>query len=345
MNTEGKHSAKVHLFAVQEERGPRKPKLKQQQHQQQTSLTNCSTPEMGTAPSELPRDYKRPSSTTAYFYLPPVAEAILWPHTRYAGSALGLHESLVFIRKALVPCVSPGLQSIVGHCSFRAPSSSFLPPRPPPHLCLPPLKLHTSAFSTVRPNPHQFANSNQLREEIGVQVLGWLVRQARTSPFLTPLLHNDLLLLLTRAWPQLLLLHAAYWPLDLLLLLQNETKPDMYKSEEADQVSAALRMCRQYSLDSTELMLLSAVILLRSQPGLSTEGMLLISALQERAQATLGSHTASVCPSDPLRPSNLLLLVASLHCLPQQVVTNILIPSLASPQAASFVIATFLSTS
>uniref|UniRef100_A0A0P4WG94 NR LBD domain-containing protein n=1 Tax=Scylla olivacea TaxID=85551 RepID=A0A0P4WG94_SCYOL len=233
----------------------------------------------------------------------------------------------------------------------------FLPPRPPPHLCLPPLKLHTSAFSTVRPNPHQFANSNQLREEIGVQVLGWLVRQARTSPFLTPLLHNDLLLLLTRAWPQLLLLHAAYWPLDLLLLLQNETKvdlkvsnndgilPDMYKSEEAGQVSAALRMCRQYSLDSTELMLLSAVILLRSQPGLSTEGMLLISALQERAQATLGSHTASVCPSDPLRPSNLLLLVASLHCLPQQVVTNILIPSLASPQAASFVIATFLSTS
>ncbi|MPC83913.1 hypothetical protein E2C01_078634 [Portunus trituberculatus] len=41
--------------------------------------------------------------------------------------------------------------------------------------------------------------------------------------------------------------------------------PDMYKSEETGQVSAALRMCRQYSLDSTELMLLSAVILLRSR--------------------------------------------------------------------------------
>ncbi|MPC36757.1 hypothetical protein E2C01_030225 [Portunus trituberculatus] len=38
---------------VQEERGPRKPKLKQQHHQQQTSLTNCSTPELGTVPSEL----------------------------------------------------------------------------------------------------------------------------------------------------------------------------------------------------------------------------------------------------------------------------------------------------
>lgn len=84
---------------------------------------------------------------------------------------------------------------------------------------------------------------------------------------------------------------------------------------------------------------------LLTEPGLSPEGMLLISALQERAQATLSSHTASVCPSDPLRPSNLLLLVASLHCLPQQVVTNILIPGLASPQAASFVVATFLSTS
>lgn len=66
-----------------------------------------------------------------------------------------------------------------------------------------------------------------LREEIGVQVLGWLVRQARTSPFLTPLPPHDLLLLLTRAWPQLLLLHAAYWPLDLLLLLQNELKVEL----------------------------------------------------------------------------------------------------------------------
>lgn len=67
---------------------------------------------------------------------------------------------------------------------------------------------------------------DHLREEIGVQVLGWLVRQARTSPFLSPLPPHDLLLLLTRAWPQLLLLHAAYWPLDLLLLLQNEIKVD-----------------------------------------------------------------------------------------------------------------------
>lgn len=60
-----------------------------------------------------------------------------------------------------------------------------------------------------------------------MQVLGWLVRQTRTSPFLTPLPLHDLLLLLTRAWPQLLLLHAAYWPLDLLMLLQNELKVDL----------------------------------------------------------------------------------------------------------------------
>ena len=72
-----------------------------------------------------------------------------------------------------------------------------------------------------------YSSLDQLREEIGVQVLGWLVRQARTSPFLTPLPPYDLLLLLTRAWPQLLLLHAAYWPLDLLLLLQNEVKVDL----------------------------------------------------------------------------------------------------------------------
>nr|XP_053640558.1 uncharacterized protein LOC128694453 isoform X2 [Cherax quadricarinatus]XP_053640559.1 uncharacterized protein LOC128694453 isoform X2 [Cherax quadricarinatus] len=235
------------------------------------------------------------------------------------------------------------------------PMAPTMMPLPQPHL--PPLGLHTSAFSAVRPNLHDcvrpnlhnYGNSGRLREEVGVQVLGWVVRQARASPFLTPLLASDLLLLLTRAWPQLLLLHAAYWPLDLLLLMQNELIVDleagMFKNEEAGQVAAALRLCRQYSLDSTELLLLSAVILLRSQPGLSSEGRVLMSLLHERAQATLQSHAATSFPGDPLRPSNLLLLVASLHRLPQQVVTQALIPSLASPHAASLIIATFLTSS
>nr|XP_045624214.1 uncharacterized protein LOC123774130 [Procambarus clarkii] len=159
---------------------------------------------------------------------------------------------------------------------------------------------------------------------------------------------SDLLLLLTRAWPQLLLLHAAYWPLDLLLLLhadhKNPVEVNMFKLDEAGQVTGALRVCRQHTLDSTELMLLSAVMLLRSQPGLSSEGVLLMPILQERAQATLHTHTATTCPGDPLRPSNLLLLVASLHRLPPHVVIQALIPSLAGPQAASFIIATFLTS-
>ncbi|KAK7080351.1 hypothetical protein SK128_017301 [Halocaridina rubra] len=109
-----------------------------------------------------------------------------------------------------------------------------------------------------------------LKEEVTVQVLGWAVRQARTSPFLCAMPTHDLLLLLTRAWPQLVLLQAAYWPIDILLLLQNEAKLDLditnstiFANEDVRQVDATLRMCRQYSLDSTELMLLSAVILLR----------------------------------------------------------------------------------
>ncbi|XP_037796314.1 uncharacterized protein LOC119591631 [Penaeus monodon] len=157
----------------------------------------------------------------------------------------------------------------------------------------------------------------------------------------------DLLLLLTRAWPQLLLLHAAYWPLDLLLLLQHDAKSDLEISnllerDDNGQVAAALRMCRQYALDSTELHLLSAVILLRSQPGLSSEGVVMMTVLQERAQATLQNHSVASFPGDPLRPSNLLLLVASLHRLPLQTVTRALVPALASPHAAPLVIATLL---
>ncbi|XP_050722576.1 photoreceptor-specific nuclear receptor-like isoform X2 [Eriocheir sinensis] len=371
-------SVNMNTEAVQEERGPRKPKLKQHHHQHQTSLPDCPTPEMRTGPADFgrapppppPPPPPQPPSLQSHIPIscpPPLLPSAFHPSSKLvSGPILSLLDVPPVLANQWCSSEKPwSLASLLASnplfTTTLAPHPPLLPPRPPPpppsHPRLPPpLKLHTSAFSAVRPNAHQFASSGHLREEIGTQVLGWLVRQARTSPFLTPLPPHDLLLLLTRAWPQLLLLHAAYWPLDLLLLLQNELKvelkvtnnegilPSMSKSEEAGQVVAALRMCRQYCLDSTELLLLSAVILLRSQPGLSTDGMLLISALQERAQATLGSHTASVCPSDPLRPSNLLLLVASLHCLPQQVVTNVLMPSLSSPQTASLVIATFLST-
>ncbi|KAG7176922.1 Nuclear receptor subfamily 2 group E member 1-like 1, partial [Homarus americanus] len=325
---------------VQEERGPRKPKLKQQQ--QQTTLTDCPTPNVGGSPTGCgggaPNPTRGPPPLFSPFSLKVTPTKIPGAHLPTPvdlppslARHLGLPENPLSLASFLASSPfftsSPTLVSPPPP-SLLTPPTPTLPPiippiLPPPHPHPPPFGLHTSAFSAVRPNLQDYGNSGRLREEVGVQVLGWVVRQARISPFLTPLAPYDLLLLLTRAWPQLLLLHAAYWPLDLLLLLQNGPKVDLevttglFKSDEVGQVAAILRMCRQYSLDSSELLLLSAVILLRSQPGLSSEGTVLMSVLHERAQATLQTHTATAFPGDPLRPSNLLLLVASLHRLPQ----------------------------
>ncbi|XP_071539037.1 uncharacterized protein [Panulirus ornatus] len=272
--------------AVQEERGPRKPKLKPQQQQlqqqQQTTTTlDCPRsdvgrnlhegvpPAAGGPPPLLSPLSLHCSSRLADAHTTTLSRDFPPAFTRH----LGLPEkpwSLAAFLASTHTLLSPSPPTLL------APPTHTLPPMvppllPPSHPQLPPIGLHTSAFTAVRPALQEWGSSGRLREEVGVQVLGWAVRQSRGSPFLTPMLPHDLLLLLTRAWPQLLLLHAAYWPLDLLLLLQNEPKIDLEismdisKGDEAGQVAAALRMCRQYSLDSTELLLLSAVILLRSR--------------------------------------------------------------------------------
>ncbi|KAK3850636.1 hypothetical protein Pcinc_042669 [Petrolisthes cinctipes] len=204
-----------------------------------------------------------------------------------------------------------------------------------------------------------------LREDVCVQLLVWVVKQCRSSPYLSPLSTNDLLLLLTRAWPQLLLLHAACCP---STLIQKHSEVDDDDDEDDDvkpytegvgisvkreqeknkwcDVKAALRTFKEHSLDTTELLLLSAVIILRIQPGLSLEGHILMTALQERAQSCLHSHSSTVCPPDPLRASNLLLLVALLHHVPRPLLIHALTPSLvdAPVHTLPFLIATLLTT-
>ncbi|XP_064083961.1 uncharacterized protein LOC135199735 [Macrobrachium nipponense] len=270
-----------------------------------------------------------------------------WPLTSFFGS------SPFFPSKAPLLAAPPGPSLPATTPLLPHVLTPIVPPFIQAHTTPLVLDLQQSAFSTVRPNLQLCTNTCRLREEMGVQILGWAVKFTKSSPLLSPMPINDLLLLLTRAWPQLLLLHAAYWHQDVLLLFQqdplkldlNIMKTHVLESDESRQVASALRMCRQYSLDSTELLLLSAVILLRLQPGLSTEGTLLISALHERAQAILQRHAETTFPCDPLRPSNLLLLVASLHRIPQHVVTRALIPPLCSPNTAPLLIATLLSSS
>ncbi|XP_069998970.1 nuclear receptor subfamily 2 group E member 1 [Penaeus vannamei] len=352
--------------AVQEERGPRKPKVKTASSGHSPSSGDSRSPgECGVPPQPPPLAMPAsllpppppmiPASkmsaalppTSAPCGIPPsLARHLGLPENPWSLATLLTSNTFLASTPTLAPISAPPPTLLPQPTPTLTPAiPALLPPPLPP---LPPLNLHTpSAFSAVRPSLHDKGASGRIREEVGVQVLGWVVRQVRASPFLTPMPPYDLLLLLTRAWPQLLLLHAAYWPLDLLLLLQQEAKSDLeisnlVESDDNGQVAAALRMCRQYALDSTELHLLSAVILLRSQPGLSSEGMVMMTVLHERAQATLQNHAVASFPGDPLRSSNLLLLVASLHRLPLQTVTRALVPALSSPHAAPLVIATLL---
>ncbi|XP_068223219.1 nuclear receptor subfamily 2 group E member 1-like [Palaemon carinicauda] len=370
--------------AVQEERGPRKPKIREQSANEKpaSSASKMETPHrtglvpipkppppLQRGPPPLQPLYKHPADINDA-----IPNSLLcdleqsrarhsrladahWPLTSFLGGNPFFPSKAPFLPAPAptLPAATPVLPNILTpivppllHLDHTTPSV---------------MDLQQSAFSTVRPNLQLCTNTckyqtGRLKEEMGVQILGWAVKLTKSSPLLSPMPINDLLLLLTRAWPQLLLLHASYWPQDVILLFQQDSlkldiditlltlfQKSVLESDDNRQVASALRMCRQYSLDSTELLLLSAVILLRLQPGLSTEGTLLISALHERAQAILQRHVETTFPCDPLRPSNLLLLVASLHRIPQHVVTRALIPPLCSPNTAPLLIATLLSSS
>ncbi|KAK8783521.1 hypothetical protein V5799_010124 [Amblyomma americanum] len=118
-----------------------------------------------------------------------------------------------------------------------------------------------------RPSTTGGGEGEDVLHEVAAQVLLVALRRARANELFRTLPAADQAAILDEAWPQLFLLQAAHWPLDVILLLGHMAASSSAMGAElqtsARQIQQAIAQCKALAFDPVERTLLETILLCR----------------------------------------------------------------------------------
>ncbi|XP_064456973.1 nuclear receptor subfamily 2 group E member 1-like [Ornithodoros turicata] len=179
-----------------------------------------------------------------------------------------------------------------------------------------------SAFRRVMPSSKE--TDSELVQEVALHVLLTALRKAKCNEPFRTLPQVDQMAILEEVWPELFVLQIAYWPIDLLTVVQPKTE---LQRSTFRHLQHAVLQCQALALDHVERSLLETIVLCRRGQLCYVLGIDckrdLVAALQvdcmlEQAQLTLGQYMSQTRPHCPARFGKTLLTLPLLRAVSQE---------------------------
>ncbi|KAL3187991.1 hypothetical protein MRX96_024339 [Rhipicephalus microplus] len=130
---------------------------------------------------------------------------------------------------------------------------------------------------------------------------------------------EDQAAILDEAWPQLFLLQAAHWPLDVLLLMGHVAASVALGAELQSgvrQIQQAIAQCKALALDPIERTLLETILLCRKDCQRELCALGQVECLLEQSHLALQQYMRHTRPHSPARFGQALLVLPALRAVP-----------------------------
>ncbi|XP_077512896.1 photoreceptor-specific nuclear receptor-like [Amblyomma americanum] len=171
-----------------------------------------------------------------------------------------------------------------------------------------------------RPSTTGGGEGEDVLHEVAAQVLLVALRRARANELFRTLPAADQAAILDEAWPQLFLLQAAHWPLDVILLLGHMAASSSAMGAElqtsARQIQQAIAQCKALAFDPVERTLLETILLCRKDCPRELCAAGQVECLLEQSHLALQQYMRHTRPHSPARFGQALLVLPALRAVP-----------------------------
>ncbi|XP_074657357.1 nuclear receptor subfamily 2 group E member 1-like [Tubulanus polymorphus] len=315
-------SVTMNKHAVQEERGPRKNKglrhsINTKNHQTSANGSTCNQ-------NGLPPRPYLPAANIGGVVGGNLIRPVLTSHVAYFDR----HFPREFVNSFKSTTTGTGSillspQSMAKiHSEDSSAFSKVTPTRGHNDL---PSEPNVLELRCCRPPPPTL-NQHQMIQEVTAQVLFAAIRKAQTNQFTLSLRNEDRHILLAETWHELFLLNAAYWPIDIAILMLRMT-PGSAESKkysgELQRIHTALLACQTLNIDFTELALLETALLLKHETKKTLSDAFKVQRLQDHVQMTLVRYVNQSHPTNPARFNKIILVLPCLRSVDASLVENI----------------------
>ncbi|XP_065282370.2 photoreceptor-specific nuclear receptor-like isoform X2 [Dermacentor albipictus] len=307
-------SARIHQLLSGSGGGPQLPPIALQTGPATALSAPCVAP--GTASVAVPTTSSLLLRPPLYIPAAPMASAV---ETAPSSSSSSLFASARLLAGLDFGCNAGGSDG--GASAFRRVlpqhRDAMAPPDLPPDAAVP----MPCAPSPDRQQQHHRPSGGEelLLHEVAAQVLLVALRRARANELFRTLPAGDQAAILDEAWPQLFLLQAAHWPLDVLLLMGHVAASTALGAElqtSVRQIQQAIAQCKSLALDPIERTLLETILLCRKdcQRELCASGQ--VECLLEQSHLALQQYMRHARPHSPARFGQALLVLPALRAVP-----------------------------
>ncbi|KAH8010234.1 hypothetical protein HPB51_026286 [Rhipicephalus microplus] len=192
----------------------------------------------------------------------------------------------------------------------------MVPPDLPPDAAVP---MACAPSPDRLPQQRLSGGEEVLLHEVAAQVLLVALRRARANELFRTLPAGDQAAILDEAWPQLFLLQAAHWPLDVLLLMGHVAASVALGAELQSgvrQIQQAIAQCKALALDPIERTLLETILLCRKDCQRELCALGQVECLLEQSHLALQQYMRHTRPHSPARFGQALLVLPALRAVP-----------------------------